>query len=424
MPLVYLTQSTTPIFGQIAKVLGWIMEGIYRFLDMLHIPNIGIAIIIFTIIINLILLPLNIKQQKFSKMNAVMTPEINKIRKKYGNKKDQESMLKMNEEIKAVYSKYGVSQVGSCVQLLIQMPILYALFAVIRNIPAYVSSVKVIFSGLASAILTNDQAVTFIQEIAKSNKQISAKLDFTQVNSIIDVLSKFTSDNWHNLVDKFPQFSTGAGTLVTSDVAGQVAHINTFLGLNISETPFALVKQGLETGAILLVIGAALIPILSGLTQWLNTKLMPQQSGGAEMESMESTMKTMNLMMPIMSLVFAVSMPTGLGIYWIANALVRSLQQFLINRHLNKMDLEELLKKNLEKANKKREKKGIPPQRAIAMSKMNVKNIEEPKRKVDNKDEKEKALKESTQYYNQNAKPGSLASKANMVKQYNDKHKK
>ena len=88
----------------------------------------------------MLMLPMQIKQQKFSKLNSVMTPEIQKIQKKYQGKKDQQSQLAQQEEIKAVYDKYGTSPTGSCLQLLIQMPILFALYRVIMNVPAYVLS--------------------------------------------------------------------------------------------------------------------------------------------------------------------------------------------------------------------------------------------------------------------------------------------
>ena len=143
---VILTQNDGVILGPIAKLLGIIMNGIFIMLDKIGIPNIGLAIILFTIVIYLILMPLTIRQQKFSKLSAKMNPEIQAIQAKYKGKKDNESMMRMNEETKAVYAKYGTSPTGSCLQLIIQMPILFALYRVIDNIPAYVTKVKEGFS--------------------------------------------------------------------------------------------------------------------------------------------------------------------------------------------------------------------------------------------------------------------------------------
>ena len=103
--MILATKSGTPIIGQIAVVMGWIMNAIYKVLDAVGIQNIGLCIIIFSILIYLCMTPLQIKQQKFSKLSAIMQPEIQKIQKKYQGKKDQDSMMKMQEETQAVYRK-------------------------------------------------------------------------------------------------------------------------------------------------------------------------------------------------------------------------------------------------------------------------------------------------------------------------------
>ena len=132
MDILLATKSSTPVIGQIASLMGFIMDGIFRFLNGLFgIQNLGLCIIIFSIIIYLLMTPLQIKQQKFSKLSAIMQPEIQAVQKKYQGKRDQESMQKMNEETRLVYQKYGVSPSGSCVQLAIQFPILMACVLVI-----------------------------------------------------------------------------------------------------------------------------------------------------------------------------------------------------------------------------------------------------------------------------------------------------
>lgn len=103
--MLTLTQSSTFIIGPVAKLLGYIMEYIYRFLDLLHYPDIGLCIILFTIIVYMLMFPLTLKQQRFSKMSSVMNPEIKAIQNKYKDKKDQESMMKQNDEIRAVYER-------------------------------------------------------------------------------------------------------------------------------------------------------------------------------------------------------------------------------------------------------------------------------------------------------------------------------
>ena len=119
------TQHTGAFLGPIAKLLGWIMNAIFNLMDSLFgVQNIGLSIILFTVVVYMCMLPLTYKQQKFSKMSAKMNPEIKAVQKKYAGKQDQASMMAMQDETKAVYAKYGVSPSGSCVQLIIQMPII------------------------------------------------------------------------------------------------------------------------------------------------------------------------------------------------------------------------------------------------------------------------------------------------------------
>lgn len=424
-----LTKSTSFIIGPVASLLGYIMNGIFWLLENIGIANIGLSIILFTIVIYMLLMPMTIKQQKFSKLQAVMQPELNKIQKKYkGKNNDKAAMMKMNEETQAVYEKYGVSPMGSCLQLIIQMPILFALYRVIWNIPAYVTSVKNAFLPLAQSLLNMAGAEEFMAEIAKSNT-----VTFNEMTelTLIDVLYKFKPANWTALAEKFPDIAD-----VITSTQTNVDKMNYFLGLNIADAPLQIITTAIASGAILLAIGAALIPILSGLSQWLSAKLMSTNSnnqsnaGNAQADQMASTMKTMNTVMPLMSAVFCLTLPVGMGIYWIAGAVIRTVQQVVINKKLDKMDMEEFLKQNLEKANKKREKKGLPPQqqqqeakRIVNAARMNTKNIERPQMSQEEKDQK---VKDSTEFYKNTstAKPGSLASKAQMVQQYNERNKK
>lgn len=416
-----LTKSTTFIIGPVATLLGYIMNGIFWVQSQIGIESIGLCIILFTIVIYMLLMPLTIKQQKFSKLQSKMNPELQAIQKKYKDKRqDQAAMMKMNEETQAVYQKYGVNPMGSCLQLIIQMPILFALYRVIWNIPAYVGTVKNAFLPLAQALMNVSGAQDFMAEIASKNA-VSFK-EMTEL-TLIDVLYKFKPENWSALLKQFPDLSS----LITS-TQGDVDRMNYFLGLNIADSPASIFQTALAAGSVLMIIAALLVPVLSALTQWLNTKLMSTQndtqpaSGGAA-DTMAATMKSMNVMMPIMSAVFCFTLPVGMGIYWIIGAVVRSIQQLVVNKHIDKMDLEDIVKKNIEKANKKRAKQGLPPQKITNTAKLNTKTIDRPQPSKEDRAEK---IQNATDYYKNTtkAKPGSLASKAQMVQQYNEKHAK
>ena len=243
-----MTKVTTPIIGWICSILGWVINAIYALLDLIGIPNIGLAIILFTLVVYMAMMPLQIKQQKFSKMNSIMQPEIQRIQKKYKGKKDNDSMMKQNEELNAVYQKYGVSPTGSCVQLLIQMPVLLALYQVIYHIPGYISGVRNVFTGLASNIMSvkgfGDIISKFITDNSISMYGITANTEFTK-ETIIDFLYKL-SPSQMELFANLPEFSAHAN--VFEQVAAKAEHINQFLVLNISDTPMAVIKSGLAQG--------------------------------------------------------------------------------------------------------------------------------------------------------------------------------
>ena len=432
MDFILLTQNSTPIFQYVVKLLGVIMNVIFEFLDLIGIPNIGLSIILFTIVIYLLLMPLTIKQQKFSKLSAKMNPEIQAIQAKYKGKQDNESMLAMNAETKQVYAKYG------------QMPILFALYRVIYSMPAYVTKLGDAFGVLADKIMSAADGVEYVKGMSAAayyakNFDIAGNTR----NAIIDTLNKVSSTDMATLSEKFGLADlTYNGSLILSNgsTRGLIDTYNNFLGLNIGNTPMDTIRSSFASNNYLLLIGAVMIPVLAALTQWINYKLMPQAPSndnsnakkGDMADSMQQSMKMMNTVMPIMSAWFCLTLPAGMGLYWVIGAVVRSIQQIAINKHIDKMDVDAEIAKNIEKYNEKMKKKGIDPAKLNAAARTNTKNISSKtayKNTASNKpaktaEEKAAAIKESTEYYNKNAKPGSLAAKANMVKQYNEKNNK
>lgn len=413
-----LSKSTMPIVKWVAEVMGWLMNGIYS----IGITNLGLCIILFTIIIYAFMTPLQIKQQKFSKMNAVMSPELQKISKKYKNKKDQASQTKMQEETMAVYEKYGVSPTGSCLQMFIQMPIFFALYQVIINIPGYISGIREIFEHAVVKITSvNGYAEILSSFISEEGiRTYTWKADSVTDNQIIDVLYNLSPSQWTKLgeISDFSGFSD-----VLAKTAETLQPMQNFLGLNIADTPLSLIKMGWSSHTYVLILAAILIPVLSWLTQMLNIKLMPVASTDDSNSQMNATMKSMNTFMPLFSAFICFSFPVGIGIYWIIGSLVRCIQQLVINRHLDNMDMDDFIKKNQEKMAKKRAKAGLPPQKITQQAKINVRNIEEPKRKT--AEDRQQDTKNISGYYTNipETKPGSLASKANMVAEFDKKNK-
>ena len=422
------------ILKPFAIILGYILEGVFWVLDKIGIPNTGLAIIIFTVVIYLLMIPLTYKQQKFSKLNNKMNPELMAIRKKYEGKNDQDSMMRMNAETQAVYQKYGVNPSGSCLQLLIQMPILFALYRVIYSIPAYVGKVKEAFFPLVDNLVNTTGSAEFIQGFTSANffkKQFSNELfgaseTFTK-NTYIDVLNRASTSEWASISEKFPAL---AGDV--NNTTEQLNHFNNFLGLNIANSPQYTIQHA--DGNVYLIVIAILIPVLACLTQWINTKLMPQaptQDANGQENAMMSSLKTMNTIMPIMSAVFCFTLPVGMGLYWVIGAVIRSVIQIVLNKRIDRIDIDQMVKDNLEKLNEKRAKQGLPPQQIQSNATISTRNIgvkEELSndQKLKKQAERAASVKDSTDYYNNSniSKPGSLASKANMVKMFNEKNNK
>ena len=431
MEMILATKSGTPIIGQLATVMGWIMDGIYKLLNIFGIQNIGLCIIIFSILIYALMTPLQIKQQKFSKLSAVMQPELQKIQKKYkGKNSDQAAMQKMQEETQAVYQKYGVSPTGSCVQLAIQFPILMALYQVIYKIPAYVGSVKNILSAAVTNITAVNGYTDILQNFIKDNKMTRVQLimDGSKAtsNSVTDFLYALSPSQWKSLAET-SQFSGFSDTL--NSTAKEISHVQDFLGLNIADQPLTYIKAAFVGGSIILAIVAILIPILAWATQMLNIKLMPQAAqqgnGDSQLDAMMNSMKTMNMVMPLMSAVFCFTFPVGLGIYWVASAAVRSVQQFVINKKMDKIDIQVLVNENMKKMEKKREKAGLPPQKITNQAHQSVKNINKIEKGSSNTDVQSRAKKVEEAYQKaSNAKADSITAKANMVKAFDERNKK
>lgn len=403
MNFLLLTKSTTFIIGPIATALGWIMDGIYK----LGVHNVAWCIILFTIIINLILLPLTIKQQKFMKLNAVMQPELMAIQKKYKNKQqDQVAMQKMQMEQQAVYNKYGASPTGGCLTTIIQLPILFALYQVIYRIPAYITEVKTLLMNVVTPVMQQTDYINKIADLASANKLPIDKIDYSQANKLVDLFGKFTASSWNQLKEVFPALEG-----VITETSSKFLHINSFLGgMNLTEAP------GFKFSI------ALIIPILAGLTQWLSVKTMntaPQDpdAPGA------GAMKSMNTVMPIMSVFFCITFPIGIGIYWVASSTARMVLQIGINQYMKKIDVDDMIKENIEKKNKKRAKKGLPPINANAtIQSANKAAVAAERKKALEEERAAKAKTNSTDYYKEKRENmGTIASRARMVQDYDEK---
>ncbi len=410
--------------GPFAWVFGKLLDFTYNILAGSDgIANLGLCIILFTVIVKLILFPLTFKQQKSTKINAIIQPEIQKIQKKYKDKKDQESMVKQQQELQAVYDKYGTSMTSGCLPTLIQLPIIYALYRVIQNIPAYVGKIKDMYTPIAQGVINSQGKekvqqflIDFVDEnsISGASYAISKFKDLAEVgiDNVIDVLSNFGVSHLNTLMDTLS---------LSGDVAeniDKIDQIHSFiLGINILEAPGYKLSWAL------------LIPISSALFNFLSMKLTSgnQQQGDATANTM---MKSMQITMPLMSIFICISLPAGIGIYWSVSALISLLTQLATNFYYDHVDMDAILEKQMEKAAKKKEKRGGKKSFMERMMDTSAEAQEQLEKQqamkknsaasLRNYVPSEKSQKAVQQKQNKKYKEGSLGSKANIMMNYNN----
>lgn len=417
---MFLVQSSFPILSfiidPIAKLMGIIINFIFVGLSSVGIVNLGLCIIIFTFIIKLLMLPMSIKQQKFSKMSQLVQPEIQKIQKKYKNKTDQASMMKQQEEIQALYDKYGISMSGGCLQMFIQLPILMALYQVIRNLPFYIPSLKALYVKIAEPLMGVNGYESIITEIGSAAKATYKLAENPALDNVIGYISQFKTASWTALSEAVPAMAD-----VIEGTSAKIIEMNNFIGgINIADSP------GFRFSIYLL------IPIAAAFFQWLSFKTMNMNVDSNNPAN--SMNKSMEITMPLMSFVMCFSFPAGIGIYWAATALFQVIQQLIINRHFDKVDMQAMIEKNMEKASKKKKK---PSMYQKMMEKAGMEQAEEAQGSINS------AANTKTKNYtkrfdnsksadeisysdlnNRPAKPGSLAEKAGLVREFNEKNKK
>jgi YidC/Oxa1 family membrane protein insertase len=383
MDLMFLTQ-VGGLLKPFAWVMGMILNAIYKLVAAVGIQNIALCIVVFTIVVKMLMLPLTIKQQKFAKVSALMTPEIKELQEKYRgvDRSNREAMQRYTMEQQAIYQKYGSSPFGGCLPLLIMLPIIFALYRVIYAIPAYVTDVKALYQDVAASVTEigkenadfSDEAITkavyefYSAEGVTLRSKKNTETNFTKTD-LIDIFSVYNTavwedfrtgkvleakdkdgnsvvDNWNKLAqsDAFKQAMGGK-----SSVIDKILKVNGLGKYNILDAP------GYHFPAILLPILAFLLQYLQGKLTTAKTK---KKDGKEEAEPMPG-MGAMNTILPVMSGVFCVFMPIGVGIYWVVNSAVTIVQQLSINKYLERYNVEDIVAQNESKIAERNEKYGV-----------------------------------------------------------------
>ncbi len=315
--------------------LGWILDTLYRLVD-----NYGVAIILFTVLIKAVLLPLDIKQKKSIAKTQKIQPLLMEVQKKYANDKD-----KLSQETMKIYQKYGINPMGGCLPMLLQFPIIIALYWVVKKPIMYMMGIgeadtwriaeafnqwAAANGGLIPEGLKNIIPVTY-------EKAMTHNTFGTYEISIAQQLFK------HPEILQHPYISNWGETVRLIDFD--------FFGLDLSEIPnfgaFLGIFMGRTADVTLSMALLWIIPILSGLSSFLASKVAMAQQGGEkkdkyavvaeadkkEENSTASTMKTMNLMMPLFSAWFAFTLPAAVGLYWIISNVIQIIQQIVVTKY-------------------------------------------------------------------------------------------
>ena len=267
----------------------------------------GVALILFTLVIKLIMLPFQMKSKKSMMRMSRVSGQMQELQKRYAK-----NQAKLQEEMQKLYEEEGVNPMSGCLWSLIPFPILIALYSIIRQPITHFM------------MLSKDVLQTVVQSAADAGVNLTniVMMDkATGTPALKDGLYQLASYGQINLVKAVQEMGL-------STPEGWFDMNYNFLGLDLTATPWEYVKNFTFTWA---VIGVILIPILAGLSQFVFSKLTMKTQPQADAAG-GASMKSMMYMMPLMSVYIAFIMPAALGVYWIAQSVFSLIQEAILNK--------------------------------------------------------------------------------------------
>lgn len=284
----------------INRPLGWIIEISYRFTH-----NYAIALFIFALVLQIVLFPLGIKQQKNSVKQASLRPKEMAIRKKYAGRNDKPTQQKLNEEIMELYQRENFNPMDGCLPMLIQLPILFSLYNVVISPLKYIC-------GFGAETIKNIQLKVYEILQAAGTEGFEAFAEgktVSQINLITKMrelgLTNFVGENGQAITESMlPDFTIFGGKLDLSMIP--IQHL----------------------WSILLLIPALTLVVTYGST-WISRKLMYNPNPEAQNDI---SMKIMNLSMPLLSVYISFTVPATIGLYWIFRSILGVLQQLALSK--------------------------------------------------------------------------------------------
>lgn len=335
------------IMDFINNIFGGILNIIFDGVVMITpVAALAISIIIFTIVARVLLTPLQLSSQRTSRGLNKIQPELQKIQSKYKGRTDQQAQLEQSNEMRALYKKYKINPFAGCLPLLIQFPLIIALFNVLREPAKYISKLGAEYTSIAATIMDKvgnyqtalEPFVKTVETASRSTFNLSDKVELGQF------LSHLNTVQWTEFMDK-------VNNPLLANVLNNKMEYEKFITFNVVDSPSVLIQS--QWWVIL-------IPLIAGGSTYIFTKItmaangQANQSSSAQPNPAESMMKSMNIVMPIMTGMFAYTMPIGLALYWIAGNFIMLIQQKIVNKMLERQDakMEEMLAKDREEARK------------------------------------------------------------------------
>ena len=316
----------------------------------------GVALILFTLVIKLIMLPFQMKSKKSMMRMSRVSGQMQDIQKRYAN-----NQVKLQEEMQKIYEEEGVNPMSGCLWGFLPLPILMALYSIIRQpITHFMMLSKDVLQSVVQTVAVAGVDLTNIVMMDKATGTPALKdglyqmASYGQINLVktVQELGLPTPEGWFNVNYKF-------------------------IGMDLAETPWTLVKNFTFTWA---VIGVILIPILAGLSQFVLSKItmnsQPQANAGG------NSMKSMMYTMPLFSVYIAFIMPAALGVYWIAQSVFSLIQELALNKTLSAKMAEE-------------EEAAFQARQADRRRRMEEARVQEQQRKQE--EQKKKTLREKQQ---------------------------
>ncbi len=337
------------MWATITKPFAWLMVKLYELTG-----SYGMAVILFALAVNLILTPFMAKSKKSMMRSTRLQPKIKELQRRHeGNPQ------KLNTEMQKLYREEGVNPMSGCLWSLIPFPILIALYSVIRQ-------------PLSRMMFVAQDFVTTLQDyfVGKGLYVIPEK-----ANAYFEIeLAELTHSNWAS---------------VQADLAGKLdpnlLDIDfSFLGLNLGDQPrwnFFLHTDWSDAAVWLPALGLFLIPFVSAFLSWASMKI--SNAGNPQDPQTAASMKSMSLMMPLMSVWICFVMPAAMGIYWIANSVFGMARDFILTRVYKKqLDKEDAVRQSQRSAREKElEEKRLETERLRAEGKTE-KNLNTSKKKI------------------------------------------